>query len=154
MGMQAEEFVWRLPPKVGDDPDGDGVKRELSVGDITAMAIYNAAQEAPTDLAHVAELGYAAAPDATAKGQIDRGRQLFTQVGCVTCHVPEMRLANTVFEEPTKRGAGQYLDTFLAGRIPTMTRLTRRASTCSRIPRRRGSRPIRRAARSFGCTAT
>lgn len=118
MGMQAEEFVWRLPPKAGDDPDGDGVKRELSVGDITAMAIYNAAQEAPTDLAHVAELGYAAAPDATAKGPIDRGRQLFTQVGCATCHVPEMRLANTVFEEPTKRGAGQYLDTFLAGKDP------------------------------------
>ena len=118
MGMQAEEFVWRLPPKAGDDPDGDGVKRELSVGDITAMAIYNAAQEVPTDLGHVAAMGVTTAPDATAKGMIDHGRQLFTQVGCATCHVPEMHLGNTVFEEPTRRGAGQYLDAFLAGKTP------------------------------------
>ena len=118
MGMQAEEFVWRLPPKAGDDPDGDGVKRELSVGDITAMAIYNAAQEVPTDLDHVAALGFTKAPDATAKGMIDHGRQLFTQVGCATCHMPEMHLGNTVFEEPTRRGAGQYLDAFLAGKTP------------------------------------
>ncbi len=118
MGMQAEEFVWRLPPKAGDDPDGDGVKRELSVGDITALAIYNAAQEVPTDLDHVAAMGFTTAPDATAKGMIDRGRQLFTQVGCVTCHMPEMHLGNTVFEEPTRRGAGQYLDAFLAGKTP------------------------------------
>ncbi len=118
MGMQAEEFVWRLPPKAGDDPDGDGVKRELSVGDITAMAIYNAAQEVPTDLDHVAAMGFTTAPDATAKGMIDRGRQLFTQVGCATCHMPEMHLGNTVFEEPTRRGAGQYLDAFLAGKTP------------------------------------
>jgi hypothetical protein len=116
MGMQAEEFVWRLPPAAGPDPDGDGVTRELSVGDVTAMTIYNAAQEAPTDLAHVAALGSATAPDAAASGQIDRGRALFTQVGCASCHVPEMRLANTVFEEPTARGAGQFVDPFLAGK--------------------------------------
>lgn len=118
MGMQAEEFVWRLPPAAGSDPDGDGVTRELSVGDITAMTIYNAAQEAPTELARVAAMGFAAKPDAAASGQIERGRNLFTQVGCASCHVPEMRLADTVFEEPTRRGAGQFLDTFLAGKDP------------------------------------
>jgi len=118
MGMQAEEFVWRLPPAAGPDPDGDGVTRELSVGDITAMAIYNAAQEVPTDLDHVAAMGFTTAPDAAAKGMIDHGRQLFTQVGCVSCHIPEMHLGNTVFEEPTRRGAGQYLDAFLAGKTP------------------------------------
>ncbi len=118
MGMQAEEFVWRLPEKAQPDPDGDGVTRELSVGDITAMTIYNAAQEAPTELARLTDLGYAAAPDQAARVQIDRGRTLFTQAGCASCHVPEMRLANTVFEEPTRRGGGQYLDTFLAGKDP------------------------------------
>jgi hypothetical protein len=118
MGMQAEEFVWRLPPAAGADPDGDGVTRELSVGDITAMTIYNAAQEAPTDIAHVADLGFASPLDATARGQVDRGRTLFTQVGCASCHMPEMPLANTVFEEPTRRGGGHFLDTFLAGKDP------------------------------------
>ena len=29
-----------------------------------------------------------------------------------------MRLEDTVFEEPTKRGAGQYVDAFLAGKDP------------------------------------
>jgi len=116
MGMQAEEFVWRLPEAAGADPDGDGVTRELSVGDVTAMTIYNAAQEAPADLARLAEVGVVPALDAAARGQIEHGRNLFTQVGCASCHVPEMRLANTVFEEPTRRGGGQYLDTFLAGK--------------------------------------
>jgi hypothetical protein len=118
MGMQAEEFVWRLPPAVGTDPDADGVSRELSVGDITAMTIYNAAQEAPTELARVAALGIVPAPDAAGKNMVDRGRTLFGQVGCASCHVPEMRLADTIFEEPTKRGAGQYVDAFLAGKDP------------------------------------
>lgn len=116
MGMQAEEFVWRLPAAAGPDPDGDGVQRELSIGDITAMTIYNAAQEVPVELGRLAEMGYATAPDAAAKGRIDRGRQLFTQAGCATCHIPEMRLTNTVFEEPTKRGGGHYMDAFLAGK--------------------------------------
>jgi CxxC motif-containing protein (DUF1111 family) len=101
---------------VGTDPDADGVSRELSVGDITAMTIYNAAQEAPTELARVAALGVVPAPDAAGKGMVDRGRTLFGQVGCASCHVPEMRLADTVFEEPTKRGAGQYVDAFLAAK--------------------------------------
>lgn len=118
MGMQAEEFVWRLPPAAGPDPDGDGVTRELSPGDVTAITIYNAAQEAPTELARVAALGIVPAPDAAGSALIARGKTLFTQVGCATCHVPEMRLADTVFEEPTKRGAGQYVDAFLAGKDP------------------------------------
>ena len=118
MGMQTEEFVWRLPPAAGADPDADGVTRELSVGDVTAITIYNAAQEAPTELARVAALGIVPAPDAAGKSMVDRGRTLFGQVGCASCHVPEMRLADTVFEEPTKRGAGQYVDPFLAGKDP------------------------------------
>jgi hypothetical protein len=118
MGMQAEEFVWRLPPAAGPDPDGDGVTRELSVGDITAMTIYNAAQEVPAELGRLADMGFATAPDTAAKGRIDHGRTLFTQIGCASCHVPEMHLANTVFEEPTRRGGGKYLDVFLAGKTP------------------------------------
>ena len=36
-----------LLPEPTNDPDGDGVGRELSVGDITAMVMYNAGQEIP-----------------------------------------------------------------------------------------------------------
>ncbi len=118
MGMEPEEFVWRLGDKAGTDPDGDGVSRELSVGDITAMTVYNAALPVPVELGRASELGFVAAPDAAAKGRIERGRAVFEQVGCATCHVPEMRLAKTVFEEPTLAGGGNYVDRFLVGKDP------------------------------------
>jgi CxxC motif-containing protein (DUF1111 family) len=117
-GMQAEEFVWRLGEKAGTDPDGDGVSRELSVGDVTAMTIYNAAQAAPTELGRLADLGLVAAPDAAAKARIEKGRQLFAQVGCTSCHMPEMHLARTVYEEPTLAGGGNYIDHFLMSKDP------------------------------------
>lgn len=118
MGMMPEEFVWRLPPAAGADPDDDGVTREFSVGDITALTLYTAGQEAPKELASLSELGLVAAPDAAGRSRVERGRKLFVQVGCAKCHVPEMRLANSVFEEPTLRGGGNYVDRFLAGKDP------------------------------------
>lgn len=118
MGMMAEEFVWRLPAEAGPDPDGDGVERELSVGDITALTIYNAAQETPESVVRLAEMGLVAPPAAADLARVARGRELFARVGCASCHRPEMRLANAVFEEPTARGNGHYLDKFLAGKEP------------------------------------
>ncbi len=118
MGMQGEEFAWRLPPERQPDADEDGVERELTVGDVTAMTIYNAGQETPHGVAHLAELGLVASPDAAALARIEKGRALFEQVGCTSCHRPEMRLENTVFEEPTTRGNGHYIDGFLASKDP------------------------------------
>jgi hypothetical protein len=116
MGMQGEEFAWRLPPERQPDPDADGVARELTVGDVTAMTLYNASQETPSGVAHLADLGMVARPDAAALSRIDQGRALFERIGCTGCHQPEMRLSNTVFEEPTKRGNGNYIDGFLASK--------------------------------------
>ncbi|HEX2466558.1 MAG TPA: di-heme oxidoredictase family protein [Thermoanaerobaculia bacterium] len=119
MGMQSEELVWRIPG--GDqlrDLDGDGVVRELSVGDITAMTVYTAAQETPQSFARLAELGYVQAPTKEQSAQIERGRTAFQAARCATCHLPEMRLQNTVFEEPTARGGGNYHDKLLASKDP------------------------------------
>jgi hypothetical protein len=118
LGMMAEEFVWRLPEGAGDDPDGDGVVRELSVGDITALTIYNALQETPESVQRLAALGMVAPPDAASLARVERGRALFAKVGCASCHRPEMHLSNTVFEEPTLRGNGAYFDGFLASKSP------------------------------------
>jgi cytochrome c peroxidase len=120
MGMQAEELVWFPPPdrEVDPDPDGDGVTRELSVGDVTAMTIYTAAQEVPQSLERLAELGMVAAPDEKTLAEIGRGRSAFEKVGCAACHMPELRLENTVFEEPTLRGNGNYYNQRLAERDP------------------------------------
>lgn len=115
MGMVADELVWK---KAGagkyPDVDGDGVGRELSVGDITAMTVYMAAQETPTEAGRLATLGYVKALGADDAGRVEAGRKVFAALGCTACHTPEMPLLNTRFEEPTLRGRGQYYDAALA----------------------------------------
>jgi mono/diheme cytochrome c family protein len=119
MSLQAEELVWKLAAKgAPPDADGDGVARELSVGDITAMAVYGAALETPQPVARLAELGLVQPPSAADRARIERGRDAFAKVGCTSCHLPTMHLANTVFEEPTLRGNGNYYDTMLAAKDP------------------------------------
>ena len=119
LGMEAEEVVWKLPG--GDkntDLDADGVARELSVGDVTAMTVYNAALETPSEVARLAALGYVQTPTNDDTAQIAKGLAAFGSIGCATCHTPEMHLANTKFEEPTARGNGHYYDHPLAAKDP------------------------------------
>jgi mono/diheme cytochrome c family protein len=115
MGMIGDEIVWK---KAGagqhPDVDGDGVGRELSVGDITAMTVYTAAQETPIELGRLAALGYVKAPSVEDAARIETGRKAFVTIGCAGCHTPEMQLLNTRFEEPTLRGNGHYYDAALA----------------------------------------
>ena len=119
LGMQPEELLWKDPKTAEDpDPDGDGVERELSVGDVTAMTIYTAAQETPGEVERLAAAGLVAAPTAEDTARIAAGRAAFSSIGCANCHTPEMRLEGTVFEEPTLRGNGNYYDAMLAGRDP------------------------------------
>jgi len=83
-GMQAQERFG-----FGTDPDGDGVSDELTIGDITAVTIFQAALPAPT----IATAGVDR--DAAA-----RGEELFSKVGCVGCHLPSLRLNATQFCDP------------------------------------------------------
>ena len=119
MGMIGDEIVWK---KAGagkyPDVDGDGVERELSVGDITAMTIYTAAQETPAELGRLAALGYVQTPSSEDAARVEAGRKTFAAIGCASCHTPEMRLVNTRFEEPTLRGNGHYYDAALAALDP------------------------------------
>jgi cytochrome c peroxidase len=120
MSLQAEELVWKLAEKGAParDPDGDGVERELSVGDVTALVVYGSAQETPQSVERLAELGLVASPTAADRARIEDGRRVFGEIGCADCHRPEMRLQSTVFEEPTLRGNGNYYDPSLAAKDP------------------------------------
>jgi mono/diheme cytochrome c family protein len=119
MSMQAEELVWKLAAKgVPADADGDGVVRELSVGDITAMTVYGAGLETPQPIERLAQLGLVRAPSEQDRGRIERGQAAFAKARCASCHMPTLHLANTVFEEPTLRGDGSYYDTMLAAKDP------------------------------------
>jgi hypothetical protein len=91
-GMQAEERFDLNPGKgLNSDYDNDGVHRELTIGDITAITIWQAQLSTPTQVLpkNEAELE-----------RIIEGEIVFDEIGCASCHVPEMVLNDRHFVEP------------------------------------------------------
>ncbi len=117
LGMQAVEVVAKDPRGAADpentDLDGDGVVNEVSIGDITAMTIYLSAQPIPTTTDFLVENGFASPPTTEVSALQSRGRTLFSTIGCVQCHTPELPLKDVVFSEPSGRGRGAYVDSDL-----------------------------------------
>lgn len=74
-----------------DDFDGDGVPDELTVGDITATTIWQAALGTP---------GQVISSDINVALAVIRGENHFERVGCGDCHMPVLKLNDTVFSEP------------------------------------------------------
>ncbi len=111
LGMQAVEIVGD-----GVDGDHDGVANEMTIGDQTALAIYLAAQPRPTSLLELNDLGLLE-PALTRQqiGQILRGRLVFHQVGCASCHQPIMPIDRPIFSEPSQNPAYRDGDAFPAG---------------------------------------
>lgn len=74
-----------------NDPDADGRVNELTVGDITALTLFQATLPAPVQVAPDTQVEREAAA---------RGRITFDRIGCSECHIPEMPLASLEFVEP------------------------------------------------------
>lgn len=89
-GMQAEERFDLYPGK-GLDYDQDGISSELTLGDVTAITIFQAALAIPGRVLPV---------DQAQREIVDMGENLFDRIGCTSCHVPEMELDSRIFEEP------------------------------------------------------
>lgn len=85
-GMQAAERFG-----VDVDADLDGYANELTVGDITAITVYQAALPVPTR---------AAIRDPALRKVVVRGERLFADTGCAACHRPRMRLMDPRYYEP------------------------------------------------------
>lgn len=100
LGMEPVELAG-----AGVDNDADGVIDEVSVGDVTALTIYLAMQENPTTLLDLEAAGRIAPLPGAQRAAIVRGEALFAQVGCTSCHVPEMTLQDRFFREPSPRAA-------------------------------------------------
>ena len=94
-GMQAEER-FDLNPAKGFDPDydADGYERELTIGDQTAISIWQAQLSTPTQVLPT---------DNKALKEVEKGERVFNDIGCASCHVPEMVLNTTHFVEPDPR---------------------------------------------------
>jgi cytochrome c peroxidase len=91
-GMQAEER-FDLNPAKGFDPDydNDGIERELTIGDQTAVSIWQAQLSTPTQVLPNTK---------AARNVVNHGEQVFDDIGCTSCHVPEMTLSSRDFVEP------------------------------------------------------
>jgi len=83
-----------------EDPDGDGVRRELEEGIITTGAVYLELLETPVILPPA---------DATLQARWAHGSQLFDQLGCASCHVRSMQMTTRVWRElPDTTGGPGY----------------------------------------------
>jgi cytochrome c peroxidase len=85
-GMQSVERFGE-----GADPDRDGIADELTVGDITAAVVFQAALATP---------GRLVATNPVRRAAAERGERTFRSIGCAACHVPAMVLENPRFTEP------------------------------------------------------
>lgn len=96
LGVQPVELV-------GDDVDGDfdGVTNEATVGDITALTLYLAAQPRPTTRTELAKYGLGPEVTPEEQTQIAQGEQIFEQVGCASCHTPSFTINYPVYAEPS-----------------------------------------------------
>ncbi|MEO6708509.1 MAG: di-heme oxidoredictase family protein [Planctomycetota bacterium] len=98
MGLQAVELVG-----AGVDGDFDTVTDELTAGDVTAMAIYLAAQPRPVSKLELDTLGLLETPlTAQEKTSINTGKRLMGQTGCTACHVPAMFIDTPIYSEPSQ----------------------------------------------------
>jgi mono/diheme cytochrome c family protein len=97
LGMQPVEMFG-----ANVDADHDGVSNELSVGQITALTIYQVAQPRPVTIVEANQRDPAAFPlTRSQRDAIRAGDDVFSRIGCADCHIPALRVRNPVFSEPS-----------------------------------------------------
>lgn len=103
-GIQAEE---RYDLYTGDpDFDEDGISREMTIGDVTTLVLWQAMLDRP-----VREV----TDDAELLAKQERGRETFAAIGCTSCHIAELVLDNRTFCEPNRYNPeGFFSDTSLS----------------------------------------
>jgi cytochrome c peroxidase len=85
-GIQAaERYGWERTGR--RDFDEDGVADEFSVGQLSALVMFQASLPALRQ-------------DPVITSGVLRGKQLFGQIGCARCHVPFLPLRSPAFSEP------------------------------------------------------
>ena len=93
-GMESEERFG-----VGVDEDGDGFVNELTRADITAVTIFQAALPVP---------GRVMPDDLEPQKAAALGEVRFSQIGCASCHIPDLPLVNRgwIYTEPNPYNPG------------------------------------------------
>lgn len=106
VGMQAVELVGRV------DADFDGIAEELTVGDITAMTVYMAAQPRPVTKLELNQIADQLPPEtlelyglplsSSEVASIQRGERKFADMQCTQCHTPALTVKSPTFFEPSR----------------------------------------------------
>lgn len=87
-GLQAVERVG-----LDIDADFDGVSNELTEGDVTALTLFQATLPPP----------FIQTPQSSlSESYAIRGKELFTNIGCATCHKPFLELMSPIYSEPNR----------------------------------------------------
>ena len=89
-GMQAVER-YGVRRTGARDFDRDGVEDELTVGDITALILFQATLQPPRQILPA---------DKARRRAVARGEKVFGDTGCAGCHRPALVLRNPVYTEP------------------------------------------------------
>lgn len=97
LGMQSVELAGD-----GVDGDADSIADELTIGDMTALAVYIAAQPRPTTTVELSQLGLIPPLTQAEFNAINRGGLAFDQIGCTLCHVPVLTIDRPTFTEPSQ----------------------------------------------------
>jgi hypothetical protein len=89
-GIQAiERFGWERTGM--RDFDEDGVELEFSIGQVSAVTLFQASLPAPRSRS----------PQSPPEQQrVSRGESLFRKTGCASCHIPVLPLRSSHFVEP------------------------------------------------------
>lgn len=87
-GMQSSERFG-----LDNDPDGDGIKNELTRADITAVTLFQATMAVP---------GRVIPNDPEIEQAALNGEKVFSRIGCSSCHIPALPLDHEgwIFTEP------------------------------------------------------
>ncbi len=85
------------------DPDMDGVINELTVGDVTAASVFQAALDIPVQIQP---------KDPRRRAAVRRGSRMFDAVGCNECHVAEFTLDSREYSEPNPYNPAGNLQVF------------------------------------------
>ena len=124
LGMQPVELTGD-----GFDGDGDNVTDEITIADMTAMAVYLSAQPRPVteielnrlrlDLAALGEVDLIAQLELPVLSRTDvdtiaQGERVFGDIGCTGCHRSSLVIDRPIFSEPSKVD-GYFDNPFPAG---------------------------------------